>query len=155
MFRHLEPPFADKINGKGVIPQNKKVKPIFEFFLKKLKEEKKPEDLQNIIETLESISFIKITIKKEEHAYELFERTNARGSGLEVSDLLKNHMFKNVDTVHDDKSVAEQWSDIEKNSDKGIVTLLRYYYISRKNHITRPKLYAALKNMLQMTIKIS
>ena len=75
----------------------------------------------------------------------MFERTNARGSGLEVSDLLKNHMFKNVDTVHDDKSVAEQWSDIEKNSDKGIVTLLRYYYISRKNHITRPKLYAALK----------
>ena len=95
---------------------------------------------------MSKISFIRISIKEEEHAYELFERTNARGAGLEVSDLLKNHMFKNIKDDIDGDSVNVMWQEIEANSQKSIIAMLRYYYISRKNHITRSKLYRGLKS---------
>jgi len=141
-----KPPFSNKINGKGVKLQNRKVEPIFNFFVEKLISNKSPSDISNIIQTLQKISFIRISIKEEEHAYELFERTNARGAGLEVSDLLKNHMFKNIKDDIDGESVNVMWQEIEANSEKSIIPMLRYYYISRKNHITRSKLYRGLKS---------
>ena len=46
---------------------------------------------------------IKIEIEERSEAFEVFERTNARGKGLEVSDLLKNYIFSQEENIIEDK----------------------------------------------------
>ena len=54
-----------------------------------------------IVDVLRATEFIRIVVTEEDHAYDLFERVNARGTSLEVSDLLKNHLHSNKADVSD------------------------------------------------------
>lgn len=70
----------------------------------------------------------------------IFERTNARGLDLEISDLLKNFLFtKKVDGIED------LWSNIVENSGGTLLRMLKYFYVSNKGYVLKPELYKKLK----------
>lgn len=141
------------------IPQSaeeKLIKNNYLFFYNKIKREldhidainKKKELLDGYIEKISKLIVIYIKIIKEEDAYEIFETTNARGLDLNVADLLKNWIFKNI-RENGVKDVAKDiWQDVEANVQTDIRRFLRYYWISYNPFVTERKLYKAIKNKI-------
>jgi hypothetical protein len=132
--------FPPKINGKTVKRQVNRIKGIYEFFaafVAKLDFEK----LTNFLSSAYGAYVFKIEIESDVQALGIFERTNARGMELEVSDLLKNHLFaKKVD------GLEESWGQITENSEGTLLRMLKYFYISKRGAVTKPQLYKKLKS---------
>ena len=124
--------------------QSNTIKPIYQFFSDKL-QNINLNDISYISEALFSLQFIRLTVTSVDQAYELFERVNARGADLEVSDLLKNKLFANV-RDQDDRDVVQLWDEITLNADDNLIRMLKYFYVSREGYITRSKLYTKIKD---------
>jgi len=82
-----------KIGSKPVKRQARRVRPIYEFFQRRIKEYNQPK-LSRLLESVYKTRVIRIDILGDEEAFSNFERTNARGTDLEVSDLLKNYLYQ-------------------------------------------------------------
>jgi len=128
-------PFIEELDGY------KEVSPIYNFFAKMIIEDTKMENFGSFLTALYNSSCIVINIEDMEEAYNLFERTNARGQALTVSDLLKNHLF----AKGNDEKISEFWDEITEDSGTGLTKMLRYFYVSRQGYIAQNKLYRALK----------
>ena len=102
------------------------------------------QDIPHIIKAILNIDFIILKVDKVSDAYDLFERVNARGADLEVSDLLKNKLFSRVQSS-DDKDVLTIWNRIRENADGNLVRMLKYFYVSQEGYVTRSQLYKNLK----------
>jgi uncharacterized protein with ParB-like and HNH nuclease domain len=128
-------------NGKKqqVKRQVNRLKPIFDYFLQVLSQIKQPE-LAKFLGAIYRAYVIRIEIENEEEALTLFERTNARGLDLEISDLLKNHLF-----VKKVKGVENRWKEILDNSGGTILRMLKYFYVSKRGYVLKPQLYKKLK----------
>jgi hypothetical protein len=147
----LERAFSDewrgekiKLDGLGTHWAAKRFETIFEGLygtLSKLSDK----DLKSFAEQLSKAEFTFITITETQEAYDLFERTNARGRPLDVSDLLKNQLFKRQ---RDIDSLNERWGRIAEQSGSGITKMLRYYYISKKGHVKKRDTYKRLLNII-------
>mgnify|MGYP003780392609 CR=1 FL=1 len=107
--------------------------------------DKKLEYLNKLINKIERVIVIYIKIAREEDAYEIFETTNARGVDLNVADLLKNWIFKNIRSDGIKDLAKEVWQDIESNVQGDLRRFLRYYWISSNPFVTERKLYKAIK----------
>lgn len=119
--------------------QVNRLKPIYDYFLKVISDFKQPE-LSKFLGAIYHAYVIRIEIKNEEEALTLFERTNARGLDLEISDLLKNHLFsKKV------KDIEDSWKEILGNSSNTILRMLKYFYVSKRGYVLKPQLYKKLK----------
>lgn len=79
-----------------------------------------------------------------EEAFIIFESLNARGKGLETSDLLKNHIFKM--SKGQIESVKKKWQNMLDNLDGGDATkLIRYYWNSKEEFVRTQSLYKKMK----------
>jgi len=131
--------FPVKLGPKHVKRQVNRVKPIYTFFSHHLAnlDQKK---LSEILDAIYKIRLIRIDIDGEEEAFNIFERTNARGVDLEVTDLLKNYLYqKGVPELED------KWPEILRNSRGTILRMLKYYYVSQKGYVQKSGLYPKLK----------
>ncbi len=72
--------------------QINRIKPIYDYFYSKIQGFDQTK-LSKFLDTIYRSYVVRIDIKDEIEALSIFERTNARGLDLEVSDLLKNHLF--------------------------------------------------------------
>ena len=102
LFNHLANPewdslteadrFPERINDQGtnrqIKRQVKKVRPIFDYFLSRIKG-MDTGALGKYSEKVLASFFYIFRVSNSEESMELFERTNARGMRLEVSDLIK------------------------------------------------------------------
>ncbi len=134
------PPVIEK-NGKKqqVKRQVNRLQPIYDYFIQVLTEFKQIE-FTKFLGAIYSAYVIRIEIENEEEALTLFERTNARGLDLEISDLLKNHLFsKRV------KGIEDLWKEILANSSNTILRMLKYFYVSKRGYVLKPQLYKKLK----------
>ncbi|NOS72892.1 MAG: DUF262 domain-containing protein [Verrucomicrobia bacterium] len=134
-------PLVIEKNGKKqqVKRQVNRLKPIYDYFLQVLGEFKQPE-LTKFLGAIYHAYVIRIEIENEEEALTLFERTNARGLDLEISDLLKNHLFsKRV------KGIEDSWKEVLSNSSNTILRMLKYFYVSNCGYVLKPQLYKKLK----------
>jgi len=136
--------FKIKIEGKQVKRQVNSIKPIYQYFLTKLQEDIEPEKFNFLMDTIYDIEVIKIEINDMKEAFALFERTNARGRDLEVSDLLKNHLFMNLRS--EEINLTERWSSITDNAGNQLIRMLKYFYVSQKGSVRKSVLYKALKD---------
>ncbi|MDE2459751.1 MAG: DUF262 domain-containing protein [Gammaproteobacteria bacterium] len=124
---------------KHVKRQIHRVKPIYETFLAEVRKLNKKE-LSDFLGALYDSYVIRVEVENETDALAIFERTNARGLDLEISDLLKNHLFaENVEGIKD------KWDRIVDNSSGTLLRMLKYFYVSRKGYVLKPQLYKALK----------
>lgn len=103
--------------------------------------------LKSLKKVIDNLQVVFITITEPQEAFDLFERTNARGKPLEVADLLKNQLFKRQ--KHIDK-LSERWAEINRKcggsevSDGKITQMLRYFYIVYHGHVSQKEVYPKL-----------
>jgi len=87
---------------------------------------------------------IKIEIEDRAEAFEVFERTNARGKGLEVSDLLKNYIFSKEDDILSD-DLDKLWDDITDSFGSSQLKALKQFWVSRSGKINARELYRSMR----------
>lgn len=77
----------------------------------------KPDDLYEFYGSVRNISYCAIETKEVSDAFDIFERTNNRGTPLHIADLLKNHLFKTDHELSVDKNLSTRWDKLlqEKN----------------------------------------
>jgi hypothetical protein len=140
--------FPEKINKKQVKRQKKKIKPTYDFFWERINDYSQAQ-LSSLLQALYNAYVVKIDIEDEIEAFSIFERTNARGSDLEASDLLKNYLFSQG--VND---IDETWAEIISNSDGTILRMLKYFYVAKNGLVRKSDLYRKLKTMANKQDKV-
>lgn len=96
------------------------------------------------------LKVIYITVASEDDAYMIFETLNARGKNLTSIDLVKNELFKTLNSTHPDDSAKTNWKKIQqnlmsRNNKINIETFFRHYWLSKYNFITESKIYKNFK----------
>lgn len=136
---------------KSVKRQNSRVRPIYQYALEEIKRlcSTNEEKFKQLLRQIYKKSYvIKIDIEERSEAFEIFERTNARGKGLEISDLLKNYLFsKNAEVKEFD--VEDAWKEISENAGSSILRMLKYFWISRRGQVTTRDLYRNIREYAQ------
>lgn len=128
-----------KIGSKWVKLQSRRIRPVYDRFQKWIKEYNQ-EQLSKLLDSVYKTRAIRIDIDDDEEAFNIFERTNARGTDLEVSDLLKNYLYQQKVPDLDDK-----WNVIVDNADGTILKMLKYFYVSKRGYVNKSDLYPQLK----------
>lgn len=117
-----------------------RIRPIYEFFKTKI-QKYGSDDIAQILKNLYDSSVVQIDIQDTQEAFDIFERTNARGLELNAADLLKNYLFaKNAST-----SLSEDWDGIVSNAPGNILRMIKYFYISRFGLVQKRDLFRRLK----------
>lgn len=87
---------------------------------------------------------IRIEIEDSSEAFEIFERTNARGKELEVTDLLKNYLFsKEGDYLDDD--LDDTWDGIVDDLGSSPIKALKQFWIAREGKVDSRQLYRNIR----------
>jgi hypothetical protein len=94
-----------------------------------------------------------ITVNSIEEAYTIFETLNAKGKDLLTIDLIKNKVFKLLDTDHPDDDAKTKWGSIKKelgNKPKRVnpSTFLRHYWISKYEFVNESKIYESFSRKI-------
>lgn len=124
--------------------QVRRVRPVYKEAYEQIEKfcAKKPIKVKDILTQIYRRTFIiRIDIEKVEEAFEIFERTNARGKDLEVADLLKNFLFSKQGEF---ENVQKSWAIIESNAKGSILRMLKYFWNTRNGHITTRDLYRTI-----------
>lgn len=131
--------FPVKLNGKQVKRQINRLKPIYQYLYNEISSYDQAK-LSKFLKAVYESYVVRIDISDELEAFDIFERTNARGMDLEVSDLLKNYLFsKGVANLQD------RWDDIIDNADGNVLRMLKYFYVSQHGYVTKSELYKNLQ----------
>jgi len=139
--------FPDKVDGKGVKPQNKILAPIYRYFRDSIRDllDKAEENHFCLNKVVSNLGFARVVMSDLNEAYLFFERTNSRGKSLEVGDLLKAHLFG--EDPYDSDTTRKIWAKIVNNSNSKLPRLLRYFYIHQKERTTGQKLFNKIKKI--------
>lgn len=107
--------------------------------------------LSDTRDRLLGLKLILVTVDGEDDAYTIFETLNSRGMNLTISDLLKNHLFRNlkqrnakVDTARD------KWERIHDLFDQSSATVdtdsfIHHQWLSNHDYVSGPKLFRTIK----------
>lgn len=131
--------FQPKLGKKPVKRQVNRIKPIYDFFYTEINNLDQPK-LSKFLKAIYEAYVVRIDIEDELEAFSIFERTNARGVDLEVSDLLKNYLFS--ERV---EGLEEIWPQIIESSDGTLLRMLKYFYVAKKGYVTKSELYKKLR----------
>ncbi len=138
---------------RSVKRQNSRVKPIYNYALDEIERLCKGDasEFKKLLRQIYKKSYvIKIDIEERSEAFEIFERTNARGKGLEIADLLKNFLFSKNNEV-DEIDIEEVWKEISENAGSSILRMLKYFRISRRGKVTTRDLYRHIREYAHET----
>lgn len=127
--------------------QAKKVAPIYKYAYEQIQEYCGDdfEKFQSFMQQLHhNMYIIRIGVSETTEAFEIFERTNARGKGLEVSDLLKNFLFSK-DNKMLSTPMRRAWEEIAEDAGSHILRVLKYFYVATNGRVSSRDLYRKLK----------
>jgi uncharacterized protein with ParB-like and HNH nuclease domain len=160
------------ITKKENTPQNKEEKTLWDsylYFINKFKTESLKKDIkfwnevhgtnsQKQLAILEAVrdeillnlKVIYITVANEDDAYMIFETLNARGKNLSSVDLIKNDLFKILNSTHPDDTAKRNWKQIQlslssRSTKVNFETFFRHFWLSKYNFITESKIYKNFK----------
>lgn len=86
-----------------------------------------------LTKVLSNTFFLVVNVHEAMQAFDIFERTNARGVSLNIADLLKNKLFANADAI---PGLSDRWDAIVKDSDTTLPKVLKYFDTLRNGHDT-------------------
>lgn len=133
---------------RGVKRQTNRLKPVYKVLYSQISEYCKSDSIikfEKIVDQLLTRTcVIWIQIEDRSEAFEIFERTNARGKGLEISDLLKNYLFSKEENL-EDSNVEEIWKEITSNAGNSILRMLKHFWISKKGYVAKRDLYRKIR----------
>lgn len=96
---------------------------------------------------INSFKVMYVETNQLEEAFIIFESLNARGKGLETSDLLKNHIFKNSRSQID--YVKYNWEKMQTSLENVDITrYIRHYWNSKEEFVRTASLYKRIKNKI-------
>jgi uncharacterized protein with ParB-like and HNH nuclease domain len=127
-------------NLKNKQRQTNRIKPLYDFFIEHISKFNK-DDLSELLKKLYESTFVKIEIEDTQDAFDIFERTNARGMELNAADLLKNYLFQN----NNSKKTEEDWNTIIENSSGNVLRMIKYFYVSIFGLVQKKLLFKLLK----------
>ena len=133
--------FPTKIGAKQVKRQSSKLKSLYAYMYEELEHFGKS-DLTAFLKVVYSTYVIEIDIQDELEAFDIFERTNARGMSLNVADLLKNYLYANSE---EGEYVDEKWKEITENAGSTLQRMLKYFWVSKQGYVSKTDLYRKLK----------
>lgn len=142
-------PPSIKKGGKTIAirRQVSRVKPIYDFCRSQIAAYcagDTPKFKKFVNHVVEHTFIIRIDIEDRAEAFEIFERTNARGKGLEVSDLLKNFLFSK-EGHYADQQISDVWDELVERFGDNLLRALKYFWVSRKGAVTSRDLYRKLR----------
>ncbi len=124
--------------------QLKVIKNVFEEF-KAVLSDKDQLSLTTIIATLLDAYVFRLISEDAAETYSLFENTNAKGTPLEATDLLKNLL---MEEMGDNEATESAWNDIANNSGTTGVRMLKYYYTATRGTLERGNIYRKVRDNL-------
>ena len=133
--------FKPKIGKTSVKKQNKLINPVYAYFEQNLSN-LNVEELKGILKALYQTEFARIDIFTNSEALAVFERVNARGVRLVISDLLKNELFRKIPD-----EMREKWDTVVANADGTMERMLKYFYVSKKGYVQKKDLFRELKSL--------
>lgn len=138
--------FAEKIHGSTVNSINRMLKKSLKSHEDYVKtyDERETNALYRVVRR---IKLITLEVQTYERAFYLFETTNARGKELEPGDLLKNHLFRQMEESKRE-DIYDRWDEVIKNSQGKLVIMLKHFYYVHDKHIQKKELYKSLKNLM-------
>lgn len=160
---------STKMDSKPATKEERTLWDSYTFFINKLKKDNLAKEIpfwsnlaggdnENYLCLLEAIrdqillylKVIYITVASEDDAYMIFETLNARGKNLTSVDLVKNELFKTLNSTHPDDSAKTNWKKVQSNlmsrtNKINIETFFRHYWLSKYNFITESKIYKSFK----------
>ncbi|HFS1577471.1 TPA: DUF262 domain-containing protein [Klebsiella pneumoniae] len=100
------------------------------------------------------LKLVKISVGKEDDAYDIFEVLNARGINLSSIDLIKNKVFQTCTQTYPVDVAKTKWDYIvsqieERDSNSTIADYIRSWWLSKYNYIGEDQLYRSFKRELQ------
>ncbi len=135
------------LDGRKYRKMKRKVEPVYNFFYEKIKDFD-TQELSEILSSLEKIFVTKIVIRDPIEAFDIFERTNARGIKLAQSDLVKNLLFQKADEkIHDE--IEEKWNEITFNASDKLSQLLKYYVVTTHGKTLKKDIFPILRDRVK------
>lgn len=98
-----------------------------------------------------AVKLILIQLSNEEDACTIFETLNTRGKDLRVSDLIKNHLIRQMPGSKNSgvDIVKEKWALItEEVGVTNIDRFIHHSWLSQRPYVGRPQLYRAIRSAL-------
>ncbi|MFO0734808.1 MAG: DUF262 domain-containing protein [Labilithrix sp.] len=117
----------------------------------KKKVDQKRQELIRIRDRVMRLQLIVIELTKEDEAYLIFETLNTRGKDLTVSDLVKNHLARNMKPKNKNVDVlGDRWASLLETlegskADLDVNRFLHHSWLSRRPYTGEKQLFAAIK----------
>jgi uncharacterized protein with ParB-like and HNH nuclease domain len=157
--RNIQQENADFLNCVAKSNEERRVKQNYAFLYDKVSQElDRHPSVEAKIEVLEELRLkvaklvvISVEIAKEEDAYEIFETTNARGLELSIADLLKNLIFRKLQSRDGSDSAKDSWTEITSNIESANTELrrfIRYFWISKYAFTPEKRVFREIKNKI-------
>lgn len=147
--RWEETSFPARANGAAMKRESNRIKPLYEFFEKELAE-LNTNDFIKLKEAIYGCYFIVLEISDRSQAFDIFERTNARGVPLNIADLLKNLLFSREDL----KTLDSKWTEIVERAGISIQRMIKYYASLHHELVRKKELYRKLRGTV-LTLQTS
>lgn len=93
------------------------------------------------------VKFVKIIFDNALEAYDVFERTNARGKKLTTADLIKNYLFSKSNEFQNEIkiNIEDFWLSLEGKAEDKMEKMLKGYYVSRNGKVSQKNLYSKIR----------
>ncbi|MBP9668954.1 MAG: DUF262 domain-containing protein [Candidatus Pacebacteria bacterium] len=141
------PDKIEGLDGRRYRKMKRKVEPVFHFLHDKVKSLSSSE-LAEILNSLQRIFVTEIKLDDPQEAFDIFERTNARGVKLAQSDLVKNLLFQNSkESLHDE--IDQKWDQISANSSDKLSQMLKYYTVTFNGKTLRKDIFPKLNVLVK------
>ena len=139
---------------KGNVHAWNRISKAYNFFKQKLEEGEYDKDkLKELFDKALKTEVIKIEVRSEIEAIDIFERVNTRGKRLAVYELMKAYLFSNkLKEGPELASIEEDWKEISSNADdtdSKLKKVLYFFYFSKKGYIASTRLYKELKKIAE------
>lgn len=141
------PDKIEGLDGRRYRKMKRKIKPVFDFLYEKIKDLNSA-GLASILNSLQHIFVTEIKLEDPQEAFDIFERTNARGVKLAQSDLVKNLLFQNSEeSLHDE--IDQKWDEIATNSSDRLSQMLKYYTVTFNGKTLRKEIFPKLSSVVK------
>jgi len=113
----------DKRRKREINKQLKSIKKNYQYFYDNIRKIK-IDELYRFYDSIYKISYCAVETEDISDAFDIFERTNNRGTPLHIADLIKNHLFKTEHVEKVDKNLSNRWEKLllEKNNEPMIAS---------------------------------
>jgi uncharacterized protein with ParB-like and HNH nuclease domain len=114
------------------------------YFLKRIKEEKI--SIKELIESIENLMIVDITLQKEDDPQLIFESLNSTGLDLKEADKVRNFILMKEPPETQEKLYELYWKKIEGNTQNRVSEFIRDYLTMKENKIpNKAKVYLDFK----------